>query len=204
MFNIIFAIISITFFLLFVIWYARKQSIIRIPARNRHFTWLASELNLKTAGDDYFLQLEGTWNDVPILIYPHNFEGPGLITLFYADTQVPFEDRSWIEPTLSLGRAIVESKAGRKYQFEYTGSMATKSYPIVEVLERYRTTYPYVALTLPTRLVYSQYVMDALSNSKNYTALIAMDSGRRPSVEEMKEALNAVTDIAKTVHANLI
>jgi len=204
MFNIVFVIISVIFFLSFVIWYARKQSIINIPRRNRHFTWLANELNLKTAGDDYFLQLEGTWNDVPVLIYPHNFEGPGLITLFYADTGVPFEDRSWIEPSLSLGRAIVERKAGRNYQFEYSGSTALKSYPIVEVLERYRTTYPYVALTLPTRLVYSQYVMDALSDSKNYTALIAMDSGRRPSIEEMKEALDAVTDIAKTVHANLI
>jgi hypothetical protein len=204
MFNIVFVIISVIFFLSFVLWYARKQSIVNIPRRNRHFTWLASELNLKTGGDDYFLQLEGTWNDVPILIYPHNFEGPGLITLFYADTGVPFEDRSWIEPSLSLGRAIVEMKAGRNYQFEYIGHTALKSYPIVEVLERYRTKYPYVAVTLPTRLVYSQYVMDALSDSKNYMALLAMDSGRRPTIEEIKEALNAVTDIAKTVHANLI
>ncbi|HEY7162484.1 MAG TPA: hypothetical protein VH815_14555, partial [Acidobacteriota bacterium] len=200
-----FVIISVTFFLLFVLWYARRQSIVSIPARNRHFTWLASQLNLKTAGDDYFLQLEGSWNDVPVLIYPHNFEGPGLITLFYADTRVAFyDDRSWIEPSISLGRAIVEMKAGRKYQFEYSGSTALKSYPIVEVLERYRPTYPYVALTLPTRLVYSQYVMEALSDSKNYTALVVMDSGRRPSIQEMKEALDAVTDIAKTVQANLI
>jgi hypothetical protein len=204
MFNIVFAIISVIFFLSFILWYARKQSIINIPARNRHFTWLASQLNLKTAGDDYFLQLEGSWNEVPIIIYPHNFEGPGLITLFYADTGVPFEERSWIEPSLSLGRAIVEWKAGRKYQFEYSGSTTLKSYPIVEVLERYRTVYPYVGVTLPTRLVFSQYVMESLSNSKNYTALVVMDSGRRPSVEEMEEALNAVTDIAKTVHANLI
>jgi hypothetical protein len=204
MFNIVFAIISVTFFLLFIIWYARKQSIINIPARNRHFTWLATQLNLKTAGDDYFLQLEGTWNDVPVIIYPHNFEGPGLITLFYADTGVQFEERTWIEPSLSLGRAIVERKAGRNYQFEYSGNPSLKSYPIVEVLERYRTQYPYVALTLPTRLVYSQYVMEALSDSNNYTALVVMDSGRRPSVEELKTALDAVTDIAKTVHANLI
>jgi hypothetical protein len=112
MFNIVFVIISVIFFLSFVIWYARKQSIISIPARNRHFTWLAGALNLKTGGDDYFLQLEGSWNEVPIMIYPHNFEGPGLITLFYADTQVPFEDRTWIEPSLSLGRAIVERKRG--------------------------------------------------------------------------------------------
>lgn len=204
MFNIIFVIISVIFFLAFITWYARKQSIVNIPARNRHFTWLAAGLNLKTGGDDYFLHLEGSWNDIPIIIYPHNFEGPGLITLFYADTGVPFEDRTWIEPSLSLGRAIVEWKAQRKYQFEYIGSAALKSYPIVEVLERYRTTYPYVAVTLPTRLVYSQYVMEALSDSKNYTALVVMDSGRRPSVEEMQKALDAVTDIAKTVHANLI
>jgi hypothetical protein len=46
--------------------------------------------------------------------------------------------------------------------------------------------------------------MDALSGSKNYTALVVMDSGRRPSVEEIKEALDAVTDIAKAVRANLI
>src|SRR5262245_59695 len=162
MFNIVFVIISITFFLLFVIWYARKQSIINIPRRNRHFTWLASELNLKTAGDDYFLQLEGSWNEVRVIVYPHNFEVPGLITLFYAETGVPFEERTWIEPSLSLGRAIVEWKAGRKYQFEYAGSSALKSYPIVEVLERYRNDYPYVGVTLPTRFVFSQYVMEAL------------------------------------------
>ena len=204
MFNIVFVIISVIFFLAFITWYARKQSIINIPARNRHFTWLAAGLNLKTGGDDYFLHLEGSWNDISIIIYPHNFEGPGLITLFYADTGVPFEDRTWIEPSLSLGRAIVEWKAQRKYQFEYIGSAALKSYPIVEVLERYRTIYPYVAVTLPTRLVYSQYVMEALSDSKNYTALVVMDSGRRPSVEEMQKALDAVIDIAKTVRANLI
>ncbi len=204
MLNIVLIIISVIFFLLFVLWQARRQSIINIPARNRHFTKLASELNLRTAGDDYFLQLEGSWNDVPIIIYPHNFEGPGLITLFYADTGVPFEERTWIEPSLSLGRAIVEWKAERKYQFEYIGSTTLKNYPIVEVLERYRTQYPYVAVTLPTRLVFSQYVMEALSDSKNYTALVVMDSGRRPSVEEIREALDAVTDIAKAVRANLI
>ena len=204
MFNIVFGIISVVFFLSFILWYARRQSIINIPARNRYFRRLASELNLKIAGDDYFLQLEGSWNDVPIIVYPHNFEGPGLITLFYADTGVPFEERTWIEPSLSLGRAIVEWKAGRKYQFEYIGSTTLKNYPIVEVLERYRTVYPYVAVTQPTRLVYSQYVMEALSDSKNYTALVVMDSGRRPSAEQIKEALDAVTDIAKTVHANII
>jgi hypothetical protein len=204
MFNIFFTIIAVVFFLLFVLWYARRQSIINIPARNRYFRRLATELKLKIAGDDYFLQLEGSWNDVPIIIYPHNFEGPGLITLFYADTGVPFEERTWIEPSLSLGRAIVERKAGRKYQFEYTGSATLKNYPIVEVLERYRTVYPYVAVTQPTRLVYSQYVMEALSDSKNYTALVVMDSGRRPSAEQIQEALDAVTDIAKTVRANII
>ena len=133
MFNIVFAIIGVIFFLSFILWYARRQSIISIPSRNRYFRRLASELKLKIAGDDYFLQLEGSWNDVPIIIYPHNFEGPGLITLFYADTGVPFEERTWIEPSLSLGRAIVERKAGRKYQFEYIGSTTLKNYPIVEV-----------------------------------------------------------------------
>lgn len=203
MLNIVLIIISVVCFLAFIFWQARRQSIVSIPARNRHFSRLGNELKLKTAGDDYFLQLEGNWNGVPVIVYPHNFEGPGLITLFYADTGVPFEERSWIEPALSLGRAVVEWKAGRKFPFEYCGSSALKTYPVIEVLERYRDPYPYLGVTLPTRLVFSQYVMEALSNSTNYVALVVMDSGRRPTVEEMEESLNAVTDIAKTVRSTL-
>ena len=203
MLNIVLIIISVVCFLAFVLWQARRSSIVNVPARNRHFSRLANELKLKTAGDDYFLQLEGNWNGVPVIVYPHNFEGPGLITLFYADTGVPFEERSWIEPALSLGRAVVEWKAGHKFSFEYSGSSTLKAYPVVEVLERYRDRYPYLGVTLPTRLVFSQYVMAALSNLPNYIALVVMDSGRRPTVEEMEESLNAVTDIAKTVRSTL-
>jgi hypothetical protein len=203
MLEIVIIILSILGFLSFVLWQSRKQSIINIPSRNRHFSLLGEQLNLNSGGDEYFLQLEGTWNGFPILIYPHNFEGPGLITLFYADTGVPFVERSWVEPYLSLGRAIVEGKKGYKFQFEYAGNPNLKSYPIVEVLERYRDRYPYLAVTLPERFAYSQYVLAALSKSNNYIAIVVMDSGRRPALEEIQDALDAVTDIAETVKSTL-
>jgi hypothetical protein len=203
MLEIVLIVLSVLGFLSFILWQARRQSIIKIPARNRHFGLIGKELDLQAGGDDYFLQLEGKWNGIPILIYPHNFEGPGLITLFYADTGVPFIERSWVEPFLSLSRAIVETKKGYKFQFEYTGNPELKTYPIVEVLERYRDQYPYLAITLPERFTYSQHVLAALSGSKNYIALLVMDSGRRPATEEIKDALDAVTDIAQTVKSTL-
>jgi hypothetical protein len=203
MLEIVLIILSVLGFLSFILWQSRRQSIINIPARNRRFRLIGKELDLRTAGDDYFLQLEGKWNGIPILIYPHNFEGPGLITLFYADTGVPFKERSWVEPFLSLGRAILERKKGYKIQFEYTGNPALKTYAIVEVLERYRDQYPYLAITLPERFAYSEHLHAALSRSKNYIALLVMDSGRRPTTEEIKDALDAVTDIAQTVKSAL-
>ncbi len=201
MFELALIILSVIGFLTFVIWHARRQSIVNIPARNRHFKLIGEALNLRFGGDDYFLQLEGTWNGIPIIIYPHNFEGPGLITLFYADTGVPFVEQSWVEPFLSLGRAIVEKKKGYRVQFQFAGNPDLKAYPIVEVLERYRDQYAYLAITLPDRFAYSQYVLALLSQSKNYIALLVMDSGRRPTTDEIQNALDAVTDIAKTVRA---
>jgi hypothetical protein len=202
MLEFVLIILSVLGFLVFVIWQSRSQSIVRIPARNRHFALLSKQLDLQTGGDDYFLQLEGTWNGTKVLVYPHNFEGPGLITIFYADTGIPFVDRSWVEPFLSLGRAIVEHKKGNKFQFEFTDP-TLKVYPIIEVLERYRNQYPYLAITLPERFAYSQHVLAILGESKNYIALVVMDSGRRPTLDEMKDALDAVTDIAGTVRSTL-
>ncbi len=203
MFEFVLIILSVVGFLSFVLWHARRQSIVNIPARNRHFGLLGRQLNLKSAGDDYFLQLEGVWNGISILIYPHNFEGPGLITIFYADTGIPYVERSWVEPFLSLGRALVENKRGYKFQFEFVGNPELKAYSIVEVLERYRNQYPYLAITLPERFAYSQHVLASLGESKNYIALLVMDSGRRPTLDEMKDALDAVTDIAAAVKSAL-
>jgi hypothetical protein len=201
--EVIIIIFLILGFLSFLLWQSRKQSIINIPARNRHFSSIGARLNLNVGGDEYFLQLEGTWNGFPVLIYPHNFEGPGLITVFYADTSVPFVEQSWVEPYLTLGRAIVEGKKGYKFQFEFKGNPSLKSYAIVEVLERYREQYPYLAITLPERFGYSQYIWASLSKSRNYIAIVVMDSGRRPSLEEIQDALDAVTDIAQTVKSTL-
>jgi hypothetical protein len=203
MLEFVLIILSVLGFLVFVVWQSRRLSIVRIPARNRHFALLSNQLDLQTRGDDYFLQLEGTWNGINVLVYPHNFEGPGLITIFYADTGIPFVERSWVEPFLSLGRAIVEHKKGHRFQFEFTGNPELKRYPIVEALERYRNQYPYLAITLPERFAYSQHVLTSLRESKNYLALVVMDSGRRPTLDEMKDALDAVTDVAETVRSTL-
>src|SRR5262245_28875067 len=89
---------------------SRRRSILDIPGRNKHFTFLAKQLGFALGGDEYFIQLEGKWKEFNSLIYPHAFEGPGSITLFYFDTGVPIVERNWIEPSLSLGRAIVEWK----------------------------------------------------------------------------------------------
>ena len=45
--------------------HSRRQSIVGTKSRNRYFKKVAAELSLRTAGDDYFIQLEGTWKDTP-------------------------------------------------------------------------------------------------------------------------------------------
>jgi hypothetical protein len=185
----------------FWIWRSRKQSILGVRGRNRHFRYLADQLHLMQGGDDYFTQLEGEWKGFPILVYPHNFHGPGSITLFYADTGIPFKARTWLEPSLSLGRAIVDWQRHVPFQYDYSGDPILKHETILNVIQRHKEKLPFIAITLPTRFIFSHYVMQALSSWPNFVVLVALDAGRNPSVEEMEEVLDATVEIAQTVRS---
>jgi hypothetical protein len=192
-------ILSVIAFLAFVIWQSRRSSIVGIPGRNRHFHKLASELGFTVSGDDYFLQLEGKWKEVPVIIYPHNFEGPGSVILFYADSGLPLLNQTWVEPTMSLGRALVEFKNHKMINFDFAGDPILRNYSVVEALQRYKALYPYIAVTQPDRFVYSQFLHDALAACKNFIVLLVLDAGRRPSADEITTALDAVVDISAAV-----
>lgn len=201
MFEVALIILSVIAFLAFVIFLSRRSSITGIPGRNRHFSKLASEIGFAVTGDDYFLQLEGKWKGVPVTIYPHNFEGPGSVILFYADSGFPLLERTWIEPTMSLGRALVEFKKHKTVDFEFTGDPVLKNYSVIEALERYKALYPYIAVTQPDRFVYSQFLHDTLARSKNFIVLLVLDAGRKPSADELTVALDAVVDISAAVRS---
>lgn len=184
----------------FWIWRSRRQSIIGIRGRNKHFRYLADQLRLMQGGDDYFTQLEGEWKGFPILVYPHNFHGPGSITLFYADTGIPCKTRTWLEPSLSLGRAIVDWQRHVPFEHEYSGDPILKQEPILSAVSRYKEKFPFMAITLPTRFIFSHYVMQVLSSWENFVVLVA-HGGRNPSVEEMEELLDATVEVAQTVRS---
>jgi hypothetical protein len=187
----------------FLIRRSRRQSIIGIRGRNKHFGFLARQLHLMQGGDDYFTQLEGDWKGHPVLIYPHNFHGPGSITLVYTDTGIPVRERTWIEPSLSLGRAIVDWKLNIPFQHEFAGDHILNQGPILEAIERYKPNFPFIAVTLPTRFIFSHFVMQSFEAWKNFVVVLALDTGRTPSVEEMEQVLDASVDIAENVRASI-
>src|ERR1041384_1671202 len=80
---------------------SRRRSIVGMKAQRKHFRNLADALNLQFRSDEYFVQLEGKWNDYNVVILPHQFEGPGSITLIYMESKIPAIDRNWIEPNVS-------------------------------------------------------------------------------------------------------
>ena len=186
------------------IWRSRRQSILGVRGRNRHFRYLADQLQLMQGGDDYFTQLEGEWKGFPILVYPHNFHGPGSITLFYADTGIPIKPRTWLEPSLSLGRAIIDWQRHVPFQHEYSGDPILKQPPILHVVQRHQEKLPFIAITLPTRFIFSHHVMQALSTWQNFVVLVALDAGRNPTVEQMEEVLDATVEIAQTVRSAIL
>lgn len=197
MLKAVIAFILLGALLAFWIWRNRRRSIVDIKGRNKHFASLAKQLRFLQGGDDYFIQLEGTWKERSALIYPHSFEGPGSITLFYVDTGIPCAERTWIEPSLSLGRAIVEWKRGTPFRHEVSGSLLPTQ-EILKQIEELKPQYPFAAVTLPTRFIFSHYMMLSLSNWKTFVALLVLDAGRRPSIQEIQNALDAATGLAET------
>lgn len=187
-----FAVFAFVAFLVWV-WRTRRASIKGDKSRNKHFAELAKKLGLAVVTDDYFIQLEGTYQGHPAVIYPHHFEGPGFVTLIYLETGKAAIDRNWIEPNESLGRALVDSKQNRKFNFETSGSALNY---VLENLERWKSTYPYIAVTLPHRFSYSPLQQKAMANWKNFVVFLALDAGRRPGAEQMGKALQDAVSIA--------
>jgi hypothetical protein len=193
------SLLAITTAIVFVIWRSRRQSIVNVRGRNKHFAAMAKQLSFTQSGDDYFTQLEGMWKGFPIVIYPHNFHGPGSITLFYAESGLPLVERTWIEPNLSLGRAIVDRKRGALFGFEISGNTVFHDERLLESLKNYSQKYPYIAITLPSRFIFSHYVMQTISRWRHFTVFLVLDSGRKPSLEEITQAMDAATDLARSV-----
>lgn len=185
----------------FWIWFSRRRSIVDVKGRNKHFASLAKQLQFSTGGDEFFVQLEGTWKDIPSLIYPHSFEGPGSITVFYFDTGVPYVDRNWIEPGLSLGRAIVDWKRNIPFDFEISGSVLPAQEILTE-LKGQQQKFPFVAVTLPTRFILSHYMMQSLNIWKNFVVILVLDAGRKPSLTEIQNTLDAGMRVVKIVNEN--
>ena len=199
MYTIFFVMLVLAASTAVLIWHSRRQSIVGTKSRNRYFQKLARELSFAAAGDDYFIQLEGTWKGVPVVIYPHNFHGPGSITLFYADTGIPFRERTWIEPNLSLGRAIQEWKRGERFGFDISGDP-----PLGEnVLAAYQARFPFIALTLPSRFIFSHYLSQTPGSWKNFVVLLVLDAGRKPGLVEIRSALDSVTELVKSIESDL-
>jgi hypothetical protein len=187
--------ILLAFGLLLWIFRIRAQSITAEKSRKNHFQKLAKELGFRFVSDDYFLQLEGSWEDMRSIIYPHNFEGPGVITLLYMETRVPVVENNWIEPNLSLGRALVEWKRQSGFGYEVTG----KQLPAKKILEAIeRTNYPFAAVTLPRRFSYSPLLQQSLSSWKNFVVFLAIEAGKKPAKAKVEAALHHAAEIAQS------
>lgn len=182
--------------LLLWIFRIRARSITSETSRKRHFEKLAKELGFRLISDDYFLQLEGSWNDMRSIVYPHNFEGPGVITLLYLETRVPASENNWIEPNLSLGRALVEWKRQSRFGYEVSGKRLPAE-KILQALER--TNYPFAAVTLPRRFSYSPLLQQSLSSWKNFVVLLAVEAGKKPAKPQLEAALRDAAEIAESL-----
>jgi hypothetical protein len=175
---------------------ARRRSITGSKSERKHFRQLSELLGLSFVSDDYFVQLEGLWNGIPVIILPHHFEGPGSVTLIYLQTKIPVIQRNWIEPNLSLGRALVESRRKSSYGYEISG----RDLPAERILNELKTTsFPYVAFTLPHRFSYSPLLQKSLESWTHFVVLIALDEGRKPTKEKITHALKSAERIAKVL-----
>ncbi len=178
------------------IWRIRRRRIGGVKSRNKYFRRLAGQLNLSATGDEYLVQLEGNWKGRRVIVYPHNFEGPGSITLLHMETSVPFRERTWLEPTLGLGRAIAEWKRGAFFSYERSGNL-----PGVEELQRemekHRATFPFIALTVPSRFLLSQSVTEAFRDCANFVVVVALDAGRKPALARLTRALDVMAKLSE-------
>jgi hypothetical protein len=192
-----FALSGILLALALLLWILRirARSITSETSRKRHFQRLANELGFRLISDDYFLQLEGSWNDMRSIVYPHNFEGPGVITLLYLETRVPACENNWIEPNLSLGRALVEWKRQSRFGYEVTGTKLPAK-KILQAIER--TNYPFAAVTLPRRFSYSPLLQQSLSSWKNFVVFLAVEAGKKPAKPQLEAALRDAAEIAQS------
>jgi len=181
--------------LLLWIFRIRARSITGEKSRKKHFQKLAKELGFRFVSDDYFLQLEGSWNEMRSIVYPHNFEGPGVIILLYLETRVPASENNWIEPNLSLGRALVEWKRHAPFGYEVNGTRLP-SKQILEAIER--TSYPFAAVTLPRRFSYSPLLQQSLSGWKNFIVFLAVEAGKKPAKKQLEAALSDAAKIAQS------
>jgi hypothetical protein len=182
--------ILVAVMILILIIRSRRQSIVGIQAQRKHFKKLADSLHLHFQSDEYFVLLTGKWNDFNIAILPHQFEGPGALTLVYMESKIPAVDRNWIEPNVSLGRALVETNYG--YEISGTQLSAEK---ILDAIKN--VPYPYVAVTLPTRFIYSPLLPQI--GWQNFVVLMALNEGRKPSPDSIRQALNSAEKIARAV-----
>jgi hypothetical protein len=179
--------------------HVRESSITSQRKRDNHYHRLAGELGFKFITDEYFVQLEGLRNNFPVIVYPHNFEGPGLISLLYLQTTVAAKDRNWIEPNLSLGRALVEWKRKTDHDYEVSGEHLPPQ--LLNSIREFKRIYPYVAVTLPWRFSYSPLLQKAIAHWKNYAVFLAIDSGRYPSKDEIEKAIHDAITLALVVQS---
>ena len=178
------------------VWRIRRRSIGGVKSRNKYFYRLAATLDFTAKGDEYLVQLEGNWKAHHVIVYPHNFEGPGSITLIHMETNVPFQERTWLEPALGLGRAIVEWKRGASFSYERSGTLPGAE-QLQEEVNAHRSRIPFIAITIPSRFLLSQLVTEALRNSGNFVVVLALDAGRKPSTGQLTGALDVAAKLCQ-------
>ena len=193
-----FALSGILLALVLLLWIfrIRMRSITAEKSRKNHFQKLAKELGFQFVSDDYFLQLEGRWKDMRTIVYPHNFEGPGMITLLYMETSVVAAENNWIEPNVSLGRALVEWKRQSRIGYEVTGTRLPAK-KILEAIER--TNYPFASVTLPRRFSYSPLLQKSVGSWNNFVVFLAIEAGKKPTKVKLEKALTHAAEIAESL-----
>jgi hypothetical protein len=175
---------------------SRRRSIVGLKGQRKHFQGLAQSLQLEFISDGYFVQIQGKWKDLKVIILPHQFEGPGSLTLVYMETKTPWVDRNWIEPNLSIERAVVEWKRKGVFGYDVSGNQLASEKILATIKP---APYPFVAVTLPNRFIYSPLLQQTLSKWRNFVVLIALDEGRRPAVSQIANALAAAEKIGQNL-----